>query len=48
MRSVPATAKAEPNTVFLFGAAPMLAILVIAVFLGVILVLNAVEFGRID
>jgi len=26
----------------------MLAILVIAVFLGVILVLNAVEFGRID
>ncbi|HJV40269.1 hypothetical protein [Caulobacter sp.] len=47
MRSGPRAAKAEPNIV-LFRSRAMLAILVIAIFLGVICVLNAAEFGRID
>ncbi len=39
----------KPNhNVFLFRSRAMLAILVIAIFLGVILVLNVAEFGRID
>lgn len=47
MRSVPATAKAEIITV-LFRSRAMLAILVVAIFIGVIFTLNLSEFGRID
>ncbi len=35
-------------TVFLFRSRAMLAIRVIAIFIGVILTLNLSEFGRID
>lgn len=43
----PAPLKPIPN-VFLFRSRAMLAILVIAIFIGVIFTLNLSEFGRID
>ena len=47
MRSVPAPFKAEATNV-LFRSRAMLAILVIAIFIGIVLTLNLSEFGRID
>jgi hypothetical protein len=47
LRSAASPAKAEATNV-LFRSRAMLAILVIAIFIGVILTLNVAEFGRID
>jgi hypothetical protein len=47
LRSRPRTAKAAAPVLF-FRSRAMIAIGVIAIFLGVILALNYFEFGRVD
>jgi hypothetical protein len=48
LRSAAPKAKAGSTFVFSFRSRAMIAIGVIAIFLGVILALNYFEFGRID
>jgi hypothetical protein len=48
LRSVPEVAKARITDCPPAEPPPMIAILIVAAFLGVIFALNLIEFGRVD